>query len=49
VVRRAYKTLYREQLPLADAKAKLEQAAAEHPVLAPLIAFLAQTDRGIVR
>jgi UDP-N-acetylglucosamine acyltransferase len=49
VVRRAYKTLYREHLSLADAKASLGQTATEHPVLVPLIAFLARTDRGIVR
>ena len=48
-VRRAYKVLYREGLSLADAKAKLAEAVVEQPVLAPLIAFLEPTGRGIVR
>jgi UDP-N-acetylglucosamine acyltransferase len=49
VVRRAYKTLYREGLPLEDAKSALAAAAAESPVLAPLAAFLAESARGIIR
>lgn len=48
-VRRAYKTLYREGLALADAKAALVRAAAVAPVLAPLVAFLDESTRGIVR
>jgi UDP-N-acetylglucosamine acyltransferase len=48
-VRRAYKTLYREGLALDDAKAALASAAREHPVLAPLAAFLAGAGRGIIR
>src|SRR5947207_11159339 len=48
-VRRAYKILYREGLSLTDAKAALVEAAKEHPVLAPLIVFLAEPGRGIVR
>ena len=48
-VRRAYKVLYREGLSLADAKAKLAESVAEQPVLAPLVAFLEQAGRGIVR
>jgi len=48
-VRRAYKTLYRQGLSLEDARAALATAAAETPVLAPLVAFLAEPGRGIVR
>jgi UDP-N-acetylglucosamine acyltransferase len=49
LVRRAYKTLYREGLALEDAKAALARAAADAPVLAPLVAFLDTSARGIVR
>src|SRR5512141_3332623 len=42
IVRKAYKTLYREGLALEDAKSTLASAAREHPVLAPLAAFLAE-------
>jgi UDP-N-acetylglucosamine acyltransferase len=48
-VRRAYKTLYREGLAFDDAKAALAAAAGDAPVLAPLVEFLAQSPRGIVR
>ena len=48
-VRRAYKTLYRQGLPLDDARAAIATAAATAPVLAPLAAFLATPGRGIVR
>ncbi|HEY2818798.1 MAG TPA: acyl-ACP--UDP-N-acetylglucosamine O-acyltransferase [Casimicrobiaceae bacterium] len=48
-VRRAYKILYREGLSLTDAKAALARAAETDPVLAPLIAFLAEPGRGIAR
>jgi UDP-N-acetylglucosamine acyltransferase len=48
-VRRAYKTLYRENLTLEEAKAKIAAAAVGAPVLAPLVEFLAVPGRGIVR
>jgi UDP-N-acetylglucosamine acyltransferase len=48
-VRRAYRTLYRDGLALDDAKAALARAAADTPVLAPLVAFLDTSRRGIVR
>jgi len=48
-VRRAYKILYREGLSLTDAKASLVRAAETAPVLAPLVAFLAEPGRGIAR
>jgi UDP-N-acetylglucosamine acyltransferase len=48
-VRRAYKTLYRNALSLDDARDALAKAAVDAPLLAPLVAFLAQSGRGIVR
>jgi len=48
-VRRAYKTLYRAGLTIEEARAAIAEAAAEAPVLAPLVAFLAEPGRGIVR
>lgn len=48
-VRRAYKVLYREGLPLDEARQRLVLAAQAAPALAPLVAFLAATTRGIVR
>jgi UDP-N-acetylglucosamine acyltransferase len=48
-IKRAYKTLYRSQLPLAEARERLEEAAAVTPELAPLVEFLAVPGRGIVR
>jgi len=48
-VRRAYRKLYREALPLEDAKAALRSAAESDNVLAPLVAFLEAPGRGIVR
>ena len=48
-VRRAYRTLYREALPLEQARTALAQAAKDAPLLAPLVAFLETSSRGIVR
>ncbi len=48
-VRRAYKTLYREGLTLDAARAAVAEAAAAAPALAPLVAFLAEPGRGLVR
>jgi UDP-N-acetylglucosamine acyltransferase len=48
-VRRAYKILYREGLTLDEAKVRLVAAAEATPALAPLMAFLGATTRGIVR
>jgi UDP-N-acetylglucosamine acyltransferase len=48
-IKRAYKTLYRSQLPLDDARAEIAIAAASVPSLVPLAAFLAIPGRGIVR
>ncbi|MCC6194426.1 MAG: acyl-ACP--UDP-N-acetylglucosamine O-acyltransferase [Burkholderiales bacterium] len=48
-VRRAYKTLYRENLPLEEARARIAAEAEKVPALAPLAQFLAVPGRGIVR
>ena len=48
-IRRAYKTLYRAGLTIEEARAAIAEAAVEAPVLAPLVAFLAEPGRGIVR
>ena len=48
-VRRAYKTLYREGLPLEQARAALAEVAKDAPLLAPLVTFLETSNRGIVR
>ena len=49
LVKRAYRTLYRDGLSLEDAKAALARDAQDAPVLAPLVAFLDASTRGIVR
>ena len=49
VVRRAYKTLYREGRVLDDAKATLVAASAAAPALNALVDFLAVPGRGIIR
>ena len=48
-IKRAYRTLYRAGLSLDDARNSLAEAAATEPRIAPLVAFLAQSGRGIVR
>ena len=48
-IRRAYKTIYRENLPLDEARAKIEAGAAGNTALAALAEFLAVPGRGIVR
>jgi UDP-N-acetylglucosamine acyltransferase len=49
-IRRAYKTLYRQERTLEDARAELARAANDAPALAPLVEFLAEpSPRGIVR
>lgn len=48
-VKRAYKTLYRDGLSLADARTRIESEAANAAELAPFVAFFAQATRGIVR
>jgi UDP-N-acetylglucosamine acyltransferase len=48
-VRRAYKTLYREGRSLDEARAIIAEAAKASPVLTPLVQFLADAGRGIIR
>ena len=48
-VRRAYKTLYRNGLSLEAARDALAAAARDAPLLAPLVEFIAASERGIVR
>jgi UDP-N-acetylglucosamine acyltransferase len=48
-IRRAYKTIYRENLPFDEARAKIEAEAASIAALVPLAQFLAVPGRGIVR
>jgi UDP-N-acetylglucosamine acyltransferase len=49
VIRRAYKTLYREGLSLEDAREALARAAIDAPRITPLVEFLNESGRGIVR
>jgi UDP-N-acetylglucosamine acyltransferase len=48
-IKRAYKRLYLSGLKLEQAEAELEQEAAIHPELQPLVAFLRASERSIVR
>lgn len=48
-IRRAYKTLYRSGLTVEEARTAITEAMVEMPALAPLVAFLAEAGRGIVR
>ncbi len=48
-IKRAYKTLYRKGLSLQEAIAAIESESANHPELVPLVTFLKEPGRGIVR
>ena len=48
-VKRAYKTLYKSGLSLADARAELERQALDSAEVKPVADFLAAATRGIVR
>ncbi len=48
-LKRAYKTLYKSGLSLADAQTAIATEATTHTELQPLVEFLATTSRGIVR
>jgi UDP-N-acetylglucosamine acyltransferase len=48
-IKRAYKILYRENLPLEEARTQIAAAALADPLLRPLADFLATAGRGIVR
>lgn len=48
-IKRAYRTLYRSGLSLDEAKDKLREAAGKEAVVQPLVDFLDQSQRGIIR
>jgi UDP-N-acetylglucosamine acyltransferase len=48
-IRNAFRVLYRSGLKLADAEAQLKAMAAGHPEILPLVEFLPQSTRSIVR
>lgn len=48
-VRRAYRTLYRESLPLNEATERLTAMAADSPEIQVLVDFLKLAERGIIR
>jgi UDP-N-acetylglucosamine acyltransferase len=48
-IRRAYRIIYRDGLPLKDATARLHELAAENPQLQLLADFLSSSERGIIR
>ncbi|WAJ72357.1 acyl-ACP--UDP-N-acetylglucosamine O-acyltransferase [Catenovulum adriaticum] len=48
-LRRAYKTIYRNGLTLADATAQLEQVAENEPAVKLLVDFIKASERGIIR
>jgi len=49
VIKRAYKTLYKSGLPLAEAQTVIAAEAVNVPELRPLADFLAASGRGIIR
>lgn len=48
-IKRAYRTLYRSGLSLDEAKEKLREDAGKEAVVQPLVDFLDQSQRGIIR
>ena len=48
-VRRAYKVLYRSGLRLEEARERLEEMAADHPEVMPLVEFLDSTEKSFIR
>lgn len=48
-VRRAYKILYRESLPLEEATTRITEMAVDSPEIQPLVDFLKLAERGIIR
>jgi len=48
-LRRAYKTLYKSGFTLEEAKTALTQQLVDCPEIAPLLAFLSASERGIIR
>ncbi len=48
-VRRAYRTLYRSGLSLEEARTKLRDMAEEAKEIAPMVEFLNNAERSIIR
>ena len=48
-IKQAYRTLYRSNLPLAEAREAIAAQAAAEPALAPLSVFLEAAKRGVLR
>ena len=48
-VRRAYRVLYRSELPLEEARVKLDEMAAEHDEIKPWVEFLDSTEKSFIR
>jgi UDP-N-acetylglucosamine acyltransferase len=48
-VRRAYRALYRSGLPLEEARSRLGDMASDADEIAPMVAFLNQVERSIIR
>ena len=48
-IRRAYRVLYRSKLKLADAVKELESAAESQAEIRPLVEFLKESSRGLIR
>jgi UDP-N-acetylglucosamine acyltransferase len=48
-LKRAYRTLYKSGLMLEEARARLEEDAATHPEIRPILDFLAVSQRGLIR
>lgn len=48
-VRRAYRVLYREGLPLAEARERLEEMAKDSEEVRPLVEFLDTTEKSMIR
>ena len=48
-IRRAYRTLYRSGLKLAEALERLDAVAREQPEIAPFVSFIRRSSRSIVR
>jgi len=48
-IRRAYRLLYRSELPLDEARQQIESMAAEHDEIKPWVEFLNTTEKGFIR
>jgi UDP-N-acetylglucosamine acyltransferase len=48
-VRRAYRVLYRSELPLEEARKKLDEMAADHDEIKPWVEFLDTTEKSFIR